>query len=359
MTHQFLRGFPKFPSIDADVKIFFRYYDEILHYCLGFGVYIPPPQTMSTFALYGSWFPDLPLHVKASTRGEFHTLLSTAFHDRYTNLNGHKKFGPVIKASPDGYAMLRNCMIIAGHPRFDATSLSPAIPRQAADQNLAGYCMAWQYYIYTRWLAGTFISDRFYIDRFIIGLSPAFKHSIALPLRFDILQYSLNLPLPSSYGPENIHIKLHLILRETDQPDDLINATPRTLTNAATPRIAMISGDTCSTDPLVAAVLNHTQARSCFQCGDAAHRLLDCPRFKLIMADDFARRTLLRALARTSEPSTTRVIRELELIIHQITSPTPTSSGDDSNHVDWGPTDTIPSPDISDASSPPPDSDFH
>ena len=150
MTHQFLKGFPTFPDKHAAVETFFTYYRTLLHYCLGYGVYIPPPQTLSSFALHGGWFSELPDHVKTATLAEIPTLLATGLSSKYNHLAVHKKIGPVLKASADGFVMLKNCMIIAGHPRFDVTQLSPIVPRQAADTTIAEYALAWQYCIYIR-----------------------------------------------------------------------------------------------------------------------------------------------------------------------------------------------------------------
>ena len=152
-------------------------------------------------------------------------------------------------------------------------------------------------------------------------MSPAFKNILGLPLRLDALHYATDVPLPPAYGPEEIHIKLHLLLRQHGHPVEIIDTTPRTLAQTANSQIAMLSDDMlCSPDPLVAAVLNAERTRTCFQCGAADHRLFECPRFKLVMSDEFVRKTLLRALGKSGEPQAPRLIRQIECSIQEITT---------------------------------------
>jgi hypothetical protein len=82
----------------------------------------------------------------------------------------------------------------------------------------------------------------------------------------------------------------------------LITESPRAYQGSQQAVRALMNDDT-SAEAFYLAALGAAGPRACFLCASTSHLAPECPRFKAINEDDFARRSLARLLGNSAPPS--------------------------------------------------------
>jgi hypothetical protein len=230
---QFSYGFPTLSSTGDLRVILLPYLTSLVSYCSGFGIFLPPPQTVQSDLPVGTWFEKLPLHVKHAAESVFSGILATEFKKKSTGLVTHSSLAPLLQHT-NGYTTFRQLLAIAGHPRLQDYPQELPEPRQSSDCTLSHYLQRWVHYIHRLLLDGTYLSDRYFYQQFIRNLHDALRPLLQPVLQQEIATKSTrNEALPQSFSLDSLPVKLTTICDYLGR-SDLLTKLPRDLTRHCT-----------------------------------------------------------------------------------------------------------------------------
>jgi hypothetical protein len=159
------------------------------------------------------------------------------------------------------------------------------------------YLQRWMHYVHVQLLHGIFVSDRYYLLQLVGNLSPTFRDSLGRRLASDAVEKAqIDRPLPNSFAPDQIHIKLVELARHAGQSQLMIK-TPRELHRPARDIRSLAASPAPAFGQLVAQISAPESTfppRRCFFCNKTDCTLTTCPAALAAKADPFTRRTLVK-----------------------------------------------------------------
>jgi hypothetical protein len=160
------------------------------------------------------------------------------------------------------------------------------------------YLQRWMHYVHIQLLHGIFVSDRYYLLQLVGNLSPMFRDSIGRRLSSDAVEKApIDRPLPNSFAPDQIHIKLVELARHASQPPLMIK-TPRELHRPTRDIRSLAAVETPTTFGQMVAQISAPDSafppQKCFFCGKTDCTLTTCPAALAAKTDPFTRRTLVK-----------------------------------------------------------------
>jgi hypothetical protein len=308
-NRHFMANFPAFSSGSS----FTSWHCRIVSYCHGWGIFVPPLQTLRDNDCLGAWFPYLPPWVRAAVIQDFDGLLAICLKNKYSGLSNEPDFFRIVLQHEGGYQALYDLAVHADHPLLQTYPSTPPIPTQGSDCCLSDHIIHWLTYVQDMALRGTHLSDRYFLEQFSRSL-----HVVLRPLGDYLDQEALRFPvgmmLPHSFAPHRLLSKLTQRAKFLRTPK-LIFDSPRAYraSTLAVRSLTLPSPDPNSSESLFLAALS-TPDRACFLCASADHLVPACPRFKAIMDNQFARRNLTRLLGSTAAPSSSRTDKQIRCL---------------------------------------------
>jgi len=310
---EFLKNFPILPAKCTSAD-FLPFYNRVVPHYHGYCIYVPPLTTLRPNDQMGSWFSSLSPDIQADCLHHFSTLLLTALRQKSTGLIGHHDYEFVVLGSDDGYLALYQLAQLGGHPLLNPYDVPPSEPVQHADVSLPTYSGLWAQYLNTRALSGWFLSDRFFVIRFLAGLHPTLRTHVGPYLETYLRDYRYHdQPLPVDFTPTRLWIRIfqqakstlgakHAILDAPREPSR--NSLVHQVNQGREPDPDLLS-DLSSVIPLesLVAALTHN-GPSCFFCRDPKHAANTCQYLLQARSDPLARRILVRLLQDSSASNT-------------------------------------------------------
>jgi len=130
----------------------------------------------------GTWFMDLSDGIQAECLYHFSSLLLAAHHQKATGLLGQSSFDFLVTGTDDGYFALYQLAQLGGHPLLTPFPVVLTEPTQLVDNDLAAYLGAWIHYLTSQALSGYFLSNRYFILKFVAGLHLSLRFNIGIDL---------------------------------------------------------------------------------------------------------------------------------------------------------------------------------
>ena len=312
---EFLYGFPRLPD-GAEASHIFDFLNNVVRYCVGAGVYVPPLHTITFHTNRGLWYNDLPVH--CTTGWDYYDqALQQALLSKTTNLGGNDLTRHLSHAL-GGYHILRELALVAGHPTLATHSIDIAMPRQKSDMSFTSYRSLWSYYLHMLFLRGIFLSDRYFVESFIQHLHSIYNSNVK-PL---MLAYIRDLPrdtyVPMHFQPthlvtyicqavQTIGIKS---LTPATTPRDFSLSRSRSSSSSRTPSATTPVRQLLDTphvldlrqlteidDDLYLTVCSLMQnSRTCDLCASSDHLIATCPKAMQLAKDPHKARRLLQLL---------------------------------------------------------------
>jgi len=118
----------------------------------------------------GTWFNDLTDGIQSECLYHFSALVLATLHQKNTRLMGHPTLDFLVTGTDNGYFALYQLAQIGGHPLLTPYPTILHEPIQAAEADLATYLSSWIQYLTAQALLGYFLSDRYFIIKFVASL---------------------------------------------------------------------------------------------------------------------------------------------------------------------------------------------
>jgi len=181
------------------------FYNKVVPHCRGYYIFIPPLSTLQSGIIMGTWFNDLTDGIQSECLYHFSALVLAALHQKNTGLIGHPTIDFLVMGTDDGYFALYQLAQIGGHPLLTPYPTTLHEPIQVAEADLATYLSGWIQYLTAQALSGYFLSDRYFIIKFVAGLHSSLQFSIGTDLehQIDHSRYD-NRPLPFDFTPAHL-----------------------------------------------------------------------------------------------------------------------------------------------------------
>jgi hypothetical protein len=283
-----------FPVYTPGGSSFTSWHCRVVTYCHPWGIFIPPLQTLRDNDVLGIWFPRLPPWVQHDTLNVFDGLLAICLKSKHTGLTADLHLARIVQLHEGGYQALYDLAVHAGHPVLQTYPTTPSEPQQAADCCLADHILHWVTYVHDMALRGTHLSDRYFLEQFGRSLHGYLRPTFGPFLEQESNRFRVGDALPHSFAPHRLLAKISQRANFLRRPK-LVAESPRANMSSS----QAIRALTESTDSLFVAALSQPGDRACFLCASTSHLAPECPRFKAIKDNDFARRSLARLLAST------------------------------------------------------------
>jgi len=165
----FLKHFPPLPA-KATMCDLLPFYNKIVPHCRGYYVFVPPLSTLRSGLIMGTWFADLTHRLQSECLYHFSSLILAALWQKNTGLLGQTSLDFLVTGTDDGYFALYQIAQLGGHPLLNPYPVALQEPIQANDTDLATYLAHWIQYLTAQALSGCFLSDRYFIIKFVAGL---------------------------------------------------------------------------------------------------------------------------------------------------------------------------------------------
>jgi len=295
----FLKHFPPLPS-KATTRDLLPFYNKIVPHCRGYYVFVPPLSTLRSGVILGTWFADLTTGMQSECLYHFSALLLTALRQKATGLMGHASFDFIVTGTDDGYFALYQLAQLGGHPLLTPFPIVLTEPLQSAETDLATYLGSWIHFLTAQALSGCFLSDRYFILKFVVGLHSSLRSSLGTDLehqvdhpRFD------NRPLPFDFTPAHLWVRLQQRAQFIGFRGHVLSAPrdvqrPSPIHQVLSSLLPSDDSSSFSPDLLLAAI--SSSSTSCFFCHNTCHTAEKCPLLLRTKSDPFARRIVLRLL---------------------------------------------------------------
>lgn len=357
----FIAGFPIFAA-ENTIRDFTAWHGRLVSHCMQYGVYLPPLHTLRYDQPLGIWFPELPPWTRRDVQNVFPNMLATSLRSKTVGLLAHKDFASLLHHGDNGYRILYNLAVCAGHPLLQTYPVTWNEPTQTADLSIPEYLGAWEQYLHYCIAAGKHLSDRYFLLQVSGNLHDSLRNTLGIYLDTEVSRFegrtSHHHALPSSFAPDQIVVKLLQHANHLRRPD-LVSQSPRDRRRATLPvhSLEHAGGWTEDTPTIyndsvnlydIHALVGPT-ARKCFFCQSSAHLAPECPNLKLITANSMACRMIKNLLTPNNSPSTpntsstTKQVRQVDFHV----APDVSTFPDDH------------SPPASSSSLPSTESDFH
>jgi hypothetical protein len=298
-TKQMLRDVPILPD-DGNVL---QYHSRLVTAMVGWGVFVPPTQTVRDGQPLGIWYPELPTYVKSLIHTVFPGMLASFLRYKDKGLVTHPVYGQLVKQHENGYIILQQMLVYAGHPLLEAFPTTPMEPRQLADTKLADYIIDWTGYCLNRALYGQHLNDRYFLQQFLRNLHSSMKEVADYVEREESLCHP-DEPLPYTLSPDGLFSTFLQRSKHLGKPH-LALQSPREHQRSAS-SIRELSIYDMDPDLLIAALGSAPRDPSCFLCGNPDHLAPACPRLEVIRQDAFKSRLILKLLKPAGPPGAPR-----------------------------------------------------
>jgi len=177
----FLKHFPWLPA-KATSHDLLPFYNKVVPHCHGYYVFVPPLSTLCSGVIMGTWFKDLSDSIQAECLYHFSSLLLMALCQKATGLIGQSSFDFLVTGTDNGYFALYQLAQLGGHPLLTPFPIVLTEPVQSVDTNLATYLSNWIHYLTSQALSGYFLSDCYFILKFVAGLHMSLRFTIGINL---------------------------------------------------------------------------------------------------------------------------------------------------------------------------------
>lgn len=317
----FLKHFPPLPSKSAAHDLL-PFYNKVVPHCRAYYVFVPPLSTLRSGLIMGTWFGDLTAGIQSECLYHFSALLLAALRQKSIGLLGHNFFDFLVTGTDDGYFALYQLAQLGGHPLLNPYPIALHEPTQSVDLDLAAYLTQWIQYLTMQALSGCFLSDRYFIIKFVAGLHPTLRSNIGTDLErhIDHPRYD-NRPLPFDFTPAHLWVRLQQRAQFIGYRGQVLAAPRETQRNPNVQQIlsSLFPHDDDSSievDALLAAI--SSSGPTCFFCHDASHTAEKCPLLLRTKSDPFAKRTVLRLLQDSTNRDNPRTSNNSRLSTRQI-----------------------------------------
>jgi hypothetical protein len=294
----FLRRFPSFTKFNNGLD----FYNQIVIYCHGVGIFCPPLHTLSPSCVYGTWYRQIPQSILDNLlrHDEF---IKSALSNSPTGLaacSTPNVASSVADLTISGYEMIRRLLTAFGHPKLSSLdTLSTTAPTQRRDNTLEQYTKLWRIHLHIQTLNHQVYSDRRFLHLFLQGLHPSCKGVFRLHVCPSIAAVPPHHPLPSTLQPSAIYTHLYELCVQLGRPQltgrpDGTSRQPG-LTGPTLPAAVFSLGegdstlvDLLPTDPfitLVRAIAALHTSDACFYCNTVGCRTTTCSKFQELLAD--------------------------------------------------------------------------
>ena len=337
----FLYGFPSLPKNCTKADIF-EFFASACLFSMGYGVMIPPLHTYEYGNHHGSWYHAAPDHCRIHW-GFYDQVLAEALKMSSTNLGDSSMLAHLI-TFPSGYEILWAMAFAAGHPKLTYDIEDVAIPSQRSQTSFQEYIQQWKYYLFTQYLRGIFLSDRYFIEEFIRHLNGVFNTGLKPILFSAVRDIPRNRRVPHNWTLSNLPMYVCQLARFNGTTDLLPSTTPsdfanrhkrRPASSASTrpmraldsPAPTMDVRQTTDNSPfdirqtdlvedteifaLICALSAST--RTCDMCGSPDHIIAQCPKLLRLVKEPVTLKRLLFAIdkARSSGGGPTSISASL------------------------------------------------
>ena len=171
--HKMIKEFKiGFPSIGASTErsSSFEYYNRVVTHCQAFSLFVPPPITLRPGNILGTWFKHLPSYCRHDCLTHAPQLLTSCFRYKGSGLLQHPWLKGVVQTTDDGYSILYQLAVLAGHPLLQSNPYERSEPCQTSDLSVVMYIQAWIEFLNFQALGGRVYNERYYLMRFLNGL---------------------------------------------------------------------------------------------------------------------------------------------------------------------------------------------
>jgi hypothetical protein len=306
---------------------FLLWYSRFVSVMMGFGLYVPPAQTMRDGDPLGIWFADLPVHVQVDVENVFGDVLASLLRYKSTGLILDPALSQIVHQHDNGYEAIYDLLVHAGHPSLQAYPSLPTEPRQHPDCKLSDYCLAWNVYTLQRALHGEYLSDRYFMQQFLSNMHRSLQAHVREWLEQAVTNTFVHDPLSHTFSPDRLFTKILERVRHLGQEKLALDSPRDSLRSTQLVRAVTIPlPDDPDDEFLIAAVASST-ARTCFLCAKD-HLLISCPLLTDLQKDPFRRKALLRALgAAVPSPAPTGGSKQVRAVLDaSLSDPAPTAA---------------------------------
>jgi len=245
----------------------------------------------------GTWFDDLSDGIQSECLYHFSALVLAALRQKSTGLIGHPNLDFLVTGTDDGYFALYQLAQVGGHPLLSPYPTALHEPTQTIDADLASYLSSWIQYLMAQALSGCFLSDRYFIIKFVAGLHSSLRFSIGIDLehQIDHLRYD-NRPLPFNFTPAHLWVRLQQRAQFIGFRGQVL-AAPREVQRGTNVHRLLSTvppaddSDPIDVDHLLAAL--SSSSTTCFFCHETSHTADACPLLQQTKSDPFAKRIVI------------------------------------------------------------------
>jgi len=229
----------------------------------------------------GTWFDDLSDGIQSKCLYHFSALVLEALRQKSTGLIGHPNLDFLVTGTDNGYFALYQLAQIGGHPLLLPYPTALHKPTQTIDTDLASYLSSWIQYQTAQAISGCFLSDRYFIIKFVAILHLSLRFSIGIDLehQIDHPHYN-NCPLPFNFTPAHLWVRLQQHAQSISFQGQILAAPCEVQRGANVHRLLSTALPVDEVDPInvdnLLTALSSSSA-SCSFCHETSHAVDTCP----------------------------------------------------------------------------------
>ncbi len=301
----FLKHFPPLP-LKATIRDLLPFYNKLVPHCQGYYIFVPPLSMLRSGIIMGTWFDNLSDGIKSKCLHHFSTLLLTALCQKNVGLLGHPSLDFLVTGTDDGYFALYQLAQLGGHLILNPYPVVLQEPIQDTDMDLASYLANWIQYLMTQALSGYFLSDWYFVIKFVTGLHSSLWLCLGADLECHIDHPCYdNHPLPFDFTPAHLWICLQQHAQFLGLHNQILTAPREVQWNLNVHQLLNHSSNdntTSDSDLLITALT--TGSPTCFFCHETSHMAPACPLLLCTKSDPFAQCLIVRLLQDHQSSST-------------------------------------------------------
>ena len=290
-------------TLEEDIFPFYVKFAATLNF---HGVYVPPIHTQTAHDTLGTWFPLLPAHTQhlaAVHHSEFiHKLL---LYEK-SGLTRFPHLKALVSQTSDGYQALQDLLAYGCHPLLTTNRRDHVMPRQQNTMSLHTYILHWQRHIFVLFLESTVLSDRYFLEQFVIHMHSSLRVHFQSYLERMSSEILLSKRLPAAYGPYKLYMTLMTRARSVNLSTDTLTRPPNELSrltsSSAIRQIAETSFSAADDSDFfcIVAAIQHEAGPNCALCNKSGHLIFECPQLRDISSDPHRTRLVLGNLLPSS-----------------------------------------------------------